>query len=325
MMMYGPAATSYIKSYNEADHFCKKKGQVLGSFADYCGEGVVFGGAKQEDEWAPTSDRYNSWVFVADNKNRTGCTKHEEVNNAGVFGDPAWGLDGTSKEAYEANYILCKPHDKVWYGPRFTADIESYDEAAYFCKKKGRVLGSFADYCSQGVVFDGAKPGSHWAPTSDRYNSWVFVGDNETVGVTRLPECQKHEEIIYDGFAIGDPEWGSDGTSKHAAEANYILCMTTVVEESYPPKDECADRRGEYKATQSKKEKSKTACSFDPYTWARGFVRADRTTCIAEELPGCDESCARSKCDGDFSVTKESYFNDGSNKNCLCTKYKTKQ
>ena len=171
------------------------------------------------------------------------------------------------------------------------------EEAKAFCEINGLVLGSSYDLCSDGIPYSGIRTGEdQWVAVSDAYNEWVQIGDG------KYSACVNYQDVA--GGA--NPDWGTD-YAKETYEANYILCIT-----SSSPADEvnnCTESRGEYQGTPAPGR-----CTFDACRWARGFVRVNSTTCITEELPGCDTECARAKCEGTFTVGSASFYGGGGSK-----------
>jgi len=139
--------------------------------------------------------------------------------------------------------------------------------------------------------WEGSKPGHQWVPTCDHSNSWVFLGDDGSY----LP-CMEYE-------------YSDDPSPPQGA---------LVVPNEVNIAKECNPTRGQY-AGSSALEPNAT-CAFDVCPWATGFVLAGLGLCRSQDLPGCNATCARAKCEqgvyhGRFSDLGYSYFHP----NFLCT------
>ncbi|CAB9517861.1 Apolipoprotein(a) [Seminavis robusta] len=240
LKMFGLPETNGVQNYFQALGFCKARGLDLGSKDDYCTDGKVFSGTKQNDQWAPISDEDMGYIQVGTGKKT--CSTHKEVhgynpdgkgNGKGEFATSHWATVRDYTQSNFEHYILCKQSNLHLYGPsEGTKDVKNYTDSVEFCQKKEMVLGSYRDYCPGGWLngrWNGGEvdgwghpigdyhQDDQWAPISDTFNDWVFIGryeglNPETCGGTHL---QRHGST---------PAWGNDGDTKSSFEANFILC-----------------------------------------------------------------------------------------------------
>ncbi|CAB9530389.1 hypothetical protein SEMRO_2860_G338800.3 [Seminavis robusta] len=217
--VFGPPDTSDVKSYDQAQEFCESQGGSLASLADICpldGSAQPYFGIQSGDHWAPASDYHNAWVQVGTHPGDAPTCSfiRDEIH------DPAWGLDGTVKQSYESNYIICNMRTAI-YGPSYTTNIKSYDQADAFCKTKGGTLASRSDICpfdSTVPYFGSQGAGFEYTPVADYVNAWVQLGVHSIAS-----SCSYHRDIY------GDPGWGVDGNHKQPFEANFVICASKRV------------------------------------------------------------------------------------------------
>ncbi|CAB9509704.1 Cupin superfamily protein [Seminavis robusta] len=220
--VFVPPDTNDVKSYDQAQDFCESQGGSLASVADICpldGSAQPYFGIQSGDHWAPASDYHNAWVQVGVHSSASTCASHRDSHN-GV--DPDWGLDGTMKQSYESNYIVCNMRTAI-YGPSYTTNVKSYDQANAFCNAKGGTLASRSDICplNSVVPYFGTQLGDQWTPVADYNNSWIQVGEQPS----GVPTCSYHRET-HGGV---DPNWGVDGNHKQPFEANFVICASNRV------------------------------------------------------------------------------------------------
>ncbi|CAB9504894.1 TECPR [Seminavis robusta] len=219
--VFGPADTSDVKSYDQAKEFCESQGGSLASGADMCpsdGSGQPYFGIQSGDHWAPASDYHNAWVQVGTHPgDAPTCSFIRDTLH-----DPAWGLDGNVKETYESNYIICNMRTAI-YGPSYTTNIKSYDQALAFCNARGGTLASKSDICplSSTVPYFGTQEGDQWTPVFNYINAWVQVG----VEPSGIPTCSDYRDT-HGGV---DPNWGVDGNHKETWESNFVICASNRV------------------------------------------------------------------------------------------------
>merc|ERR1712032_1103958 len=103
LTMYGPSLTMNVTTYDEAVYFCNEHGGVLASKSQWCPSGMVVGGQKEDNQWAPILDGYNEWVQIGSyNGEDNECQSYDEI----VSGYPSWGISD-NKNIFEGNFILC--------------------------------------------------------------------------------------------------------------------------------------------------------------------------------------------------------------------------
>ncbi|CAB9515004.1 Cupin superfamily protein [Seminavis robusta] len=167
--IFGPRETGPIKSYREAQKFCEIKGGSLASSSDICPSGSSswpYFGIQDGEQWAPVSDFSNGWIQLGSHPFAPTCSLYRDTHD-GM--DPDWGLDGTSKKAWESNYIACSMR-MFMYGPSSTAGVKTYDQAQAFCAARGGTLPSSTDIC----------PSANTNSWNEEWGDIHMFGPNET-------------------------------------------------------------------------------------------------------------------------------------------------